>query len=138
MALRVAICRPSYVLILSSSSTYDHRRGTLPDPVCSPHVKPSTGGLVVRWVTTGEYPLLYVFAVPMIAWRAETFCLWSILFVDPWSASRGEEYLLMLGPCSSSLVARFLQYQSSSQLRPVCLTNSAPQHTCSMFRASCR
>ncbi|KAF2679085.1 hypothetical protein K458DRAFT_461524, partial [Lentithecium fluviatile CBS 122367] len=30
-------------------------------PVCSPHDKPLTGGLVVRWVTTSESPLLYVF-----------------------------------------------------------------------------
>jgi len=52
-----------YTRKLHNSFTYDHRRGTLPDPVCSPHVKPSTGGLVVRWVTTGEYPLLYVFDI---------------------------------------------------------------------------
>ncbi|KAF1992744.1 hypothetical protein P154DRAFT_452103, partial [Amniculicola lignicola CBS 123094] len=30
-------------------------------PVRSPIFKPVTGGLVVRWVTTSEYPLLYVF-----------------------------------------------------------------------------
>ncbi|KAH7338520.1 hypothetical protein BKA66DRAFT_435244, partial [Pyrenochaeta sp. MPI-SDFR-AT-0127] len=29
-------------------------------PVRSPNDKPLTGGSVVRWVTTGEYPLLYV------------------------------------------------------------------------------
>jgi hypothetical protein len=47
---------------LVCSFTYDHRRRTILGPVRSPHGKPSTGGLVVRWVTTGEYPLLYVFA----------------------------------------------------------------------------
>ncbi|ENI00045.1 hypothetical protein COCC4DRAFT_151420, partial [Bipolaris maydis ATCC 48331] len=38
----------------------------------SPNVKPSTGGLVVRWVTTGESPLLYVFvfASPLIFTRS--------------------------------------------------------------------
>jgi hypothetical protein len=30
-------------------------------PVRSAIFKQDTGGLVVRWVTTGEYPLLYVF-----------------------------------------------------------------------------
>jgi hypothetical protein len=48
-------------VIFADSSTYDHRRMIALDPVRSPHVKPSTGGLVVRWVTTGESPLLYVF-----------------------------------------------------------------------------
>ena len=36
------------------TATYDHRQRTTPDPVCSPHDKPLTGELVVRWVTTGE------------------------------------------------------------------------------------
>ncbi|KAF1936995.1 hypothetical protein EJ02DRAFT_357779, partial [Clathrospora elynae] len=31
-------------------------------PVCSAVLKQCTGGLVVRWVTTSESPLLYVFA----------------------------------------------------------------------------
>jgi hypothetical protein len=31
-------------------------------PVRSAVLKQRTGGLVVRWVTTSEYPLLYVFA----------------------------------------------------------------------------
>jgi hypothetical protein len=30
-------------------------------PVRSAVLKQDTGGLVVRWVTTSEYPLLYVF-----------------------------------------------------------------------------
>jgi hypothetical protein len=32
-------------------------------PVRSALFKQRTGGLVVRWVTTSEYPLLYVFAI---------------------------------------------------------------------------
>jgi hypothetical protein len=32
-------------------------------PVRSAIFKQDTGGLVVRWVTTDEYPLLYVFAI---------------------------------------------------------------------------
>jgi hypothetical protein len=38
-------------------------------PVRSAVLKQCTGGLVVRWVTTGEYPLLYVFDVFLLFWR---------------------------------------------------------------------
>jgi hypothetical protein len=44
-----------------SASTYDHRILRILLPVCSAYIKRDTGGLVVRWVTTGESPLLYVF-----------------------------------------------------------------------------
>jgi hypothetical protein len=44
------------------SSTYDHRTLKTRLPVRSALFKQRTGGLVVRWVTTGESPLLYVFA----------------------------------------------------------------------------
>ncbi|KAF1364889.1 hypothetical protein EJ07DRAFT_97427, partial [Lizonia empirigonia] len=47
----------------SSSSTYDHRTLKTRLPVRSAIFKQRTGGLVVRWVTTGESPLLYVFAI---------------------------------------------------------------------------
>jgi hypothetical protein len=43
-------------------STYDHRTLKIELPVRSAVLKQCTGGLVVRWVTTSEYPLLYVFA----------------------------------------------------------------------------
>jgi hypothetical protein len=43
------------------SFTYDHRTLRTELPVRSAELKQCTGGLVVRWVTTGEYPLLYVF-----------------------------------------------------------------------------
>jgi hypothetical protein len=43
--------------------TYDHRTLRTELPVRSAELKQCTGGLVVRWVTTGEYPLLYVFVV---------------------------------------------------------------------------
>jgi hypothetical protein len=42
-------------------STYDHRTLKTRLPVRSALFKQRTGGLVVRWVTTGESPLLYVF-----------------------------------------------------------------------------
>jgi hypothetical protein len=42
-------------------STYDHRKLNSALPVRSAVLKQFTGGLVVRWVTTGESPLLYVF-----------------------------------------------------------------------------
>jgi hypothetical protein len=44
------------------SITYDHRTLKTRLPVRSALFKQRTGGLVVRWVTTSEYPLLYVFA----------------------------------------------------------------------------
>jgi hypothetical protein len=42
-------------------NTYDHRALNTRLPVRSAIFKQRTGGLVVRWVTTGESPLLYVF-----------------------------------------------------------------------------
>ncbi|KAF2704991.1 hypothetical protein K504DRAFT_515607 [Pleomassaria siparia CBS 279.74] len=45
------------------SFTYDHRTMNLTHPVCSAIFKHCTGGLVVKWVTIGEYLLLYVFFV---------------------------------------------------------------------------
>jgi hypothetical protein len=46
----------------NKNSTYDHRTLKTRLPVRSALFKQRTGGLVVRWVTTSEYPLLYVFA----------------------------------------------------------------------------
>jgi hypothetical protein len=44
-------------------NTYDHRTLKTRLPVRSALFKQRTGGLVVRWVTTGESPLLYVFCL---------------------------------------------------------------------------
>ncbi|KAH8635920.1 hypothetical protein IG631_07754 [Alternaria alternata] len=44
------------------ADTYDHRTLKIRLPVRSAIYKQCTGGLVVRWVTTSESPLLYVFA----------------------------------------------------------------------------
>ncbi|KAH6881758.1 hypothetical protein BKA58DRAFT_7616 [Alternaria rosae] len=52
----------SYTTISAHSFTYDHRILRSRLPVRSALVKQDIGGLVVRWVTTGESPLLYVFA----------------------------------------------------------------------------
>ena len=41
--------------------TYDHRLKKIGHPVRSAIHKLEIGGLVVGWVTTSEYPLLYVF-----------------------------------------------------------------------------
>jgi hypothetical protein len=41
--------------------TYDHRTLNARLPVRSALFKQRTGGLVVKWVTISEYPLLYVF-----------------------------------------------------------------------------
>jgi hypothetical protein len=45
------------------SFTYDHRTLKIRLPVRSAIYKQCTGGLVVRWVTTSESPLLYVFGI---------------------------------------------------------------------------
>jgi hypothetical protein len=50
-----------YSMYLSNTFTYDHRTLKTGLPVRSALLKQRTGGLVVRWVTTSEYPLLYVF-----------------------------------------------------------------------------
>jgi hypothetical protein len=47
--------------IFAHPFTYDHRTLKTRLPVRSALFKQRTGGLVVRWVTTSEYPLLYVF-----------------------------------------------------------------------------
>jgi hypothetical protein len=48
-------------------STYDHRTMNTELPVRSAVLKHCTGGLVVRWVTTSESPLLYVFVFAAFA-----------------------------------------------------------------------
>jgi hypothetical protein len=50
-----------YSQISDLSSTFDHRTLRTRLPVRSALFKQRTGGLVVRWVTTSEYPLLNVF-----------------------------------------------------------------------------
>jgi hypothetical protein len=49
------------MLAVIQTDTYDHRTLKTRLPVRSALFKQRTGGLVVRWVTTSEYPLLYVF-----------------------------------------------------------------------------
>jgi hypothetical protein len=58
--------------------TYDHRTLRTELPVRSAVLKQCTGGLVVRWVTTGEYPLLYVFVFVF----ASVSCLLNIMMLD--------------------------------------------------------
>ena len=72
-------------------------------PVRSAIYKHDTGGLVVRWVTTSESPLLYVFVFApsfcpqrraldgveeidshMMSWKSQAGCIFSF-----WSASSG-------------------------------------------------
>jgi hypothetical protein len=50
-----------YVELFAHPFTYDHRILRARLPVRSALDKQDTGGLVVRWVTTSESPLLYVF-----------------------------------------------------------------------------
>jgi hypothetical protein len=58
----------------SSHPTYDHRTTKIELPVRSAVLKRGTGGLVVRWVTTSEYPLLYVFALFFNRYGSITAC----------------------------------------------------------------
>jgi hypothetical protein len=51
------------IVQLAKHDTYDHRTLKIRLPVRSAIYKQCTGGLVVRWVTTSESPLLYVFAI---------------------------------------------------------------------------
>ena len=49
-----------YVIRSTSPATYDHRRMKTGHPVRSGVLKHSTGCVVVGWVTTSEFQLLYV------------------------------------------------------------------------------
>ncbi len=49
------------MLHMDVTATYDHRLKRIGHPVRSAIHKLEIGGLVVGWVTTSEYPLLYVF-----------------------------------------------------------------------------
>ena len=46
---------------MRKAATYDHRLRRIGHPVRSAIHKPQIGRLVVGWVTTSEYLLLYVF-----------------------------------------------------------------------------
>lgn len=58
--------------MIAGIDTYDHRTLKTRLPVRSALFKQRTGGLVVRWVTTSEYPLLYVFVFlrVVLEWQA--------------------------------------------------------------------
>ncbi|KAF2635636.1 hypothetical protein P280DRAFT_411302, partial [Massarina eburnea CBS 473.64] len=58
--------------LFDETFTYDHRTMNTELPVRSAVLKHRTGGLVVRWVTTSEYLLLYVFAFFLRNFRS--FC----------------------------------------------------------------
>jgi hypothetical protein len=65
MKIRSSPTRIGYANIYNARhdiSTYDHFSMKTFDPVCSRKNKHGRGGLVLRWVTTGESPLLYVFS----------------------------------------------------------------------------
>ncbi|KAF2623570.1 hypothetical protein BU25DRAFT_176775 [Macroventuria anomochaeta] len=62
-----------YFIKKNTSSTYDHRTLKTRLPVRSALFKQRTGGLVVRWVTTSEYLLLYVFGLFRSVLRTDSF-----------------------------------------------------------------
>lgn len=66
-----------YGCIISTSLPHTTTgEGIYRNPVCSSHVKPSTGGPVVRWVTTRESPLLYVFYFLQEHVSSKFLCSW--------------------------------------------------------------
>ena len=65
------------------TATYDHRLKRKGHPVRSAILKLQIGGLVVRWVTTSEYPLLYVFFLFLGG------LLWPMFLVWQWMTSTG-------------------------------------------------
>ncbi|TLS20985.1 uncharacterized protein PpBr36_10842, partial [Pyricularia pennisetigena] len=67
------------------TDTYDHTHWNTRDPVRSPLVKPVRAELVLRWVTTGESSVLYVFL---------RFCSILSLYVLHWI----QEARLLFGP----------------------------------------
>ena len=68
----IAVAMSNATIILHCnlcSSTYDHRSKKAKDPVRSPIYKLRTGLVVVRWVTTCEFKLSYVFVAVFFARR---------------------------------------------------------------------
>jgi hypothetical protein len=55
------------MMLKTLSTTYDHIHLKARDPVRSPIVKQVRAGLVVRSVTTSEYPVLYVFCCALLS-----------------------------------------------------------------------
>jgi hypothetical protein len=92
MVHKELLCSRIVVQILDMMSkqaqtiTYDHRTLRTRLPVRSAIFKQCTGGSVLRWVTTGESPLLYVF---VFVFGVEFF-RWSRLAVwVEWSGGGG-------------------------------------------------
>lgn len=82
--------------LLRSAVTYDHSSWRIRDPVCSPIVKPRSGELVLRSVTTGESSLLYVLLILFIF--AAGSCKWVY-----------DEKLLVLFPLNMGFISRYTE-----------------------------
>ncbi|OAF99627.1 hypothetical protein CC84DRAFT_1103593, partial [Paraphaeosphaeria sporulosa] len=85
---------------LGTSFTYDHRTLRTRLPVRSAIYKQCTGGSVVRWVTTGESPLLYVFCRPNFA----DVGLWGMIytaFLTAWRLPRHASVVALRGSAHS-------------------------------------
>ena len=99
-ALGVALSPPLCEDYISPSTidsfTYDHRILRIAHPVCSAVLKQDTGGLVVRWVTTGEYPLLYVFDIFVMP---RVIINPTILILHLGSSNSISMYVLFFGVC---------------------------------------
>ena len=84
---------------MTGSFTYDHRTLKIRLPVRSAIYKQCTGGLVVRWVTTSESPLLYVFCSFLLHGMAGCHVH---VFVTPRQNLVVEEYRLAESPLVSN------------------------------------
>jgi hypothetical protein len=68
------------ISIRTVTVTYDHRLRRIGHPVRSAIHKPQIGRLVVGWVTTSEYLLLYVFGfcLPLFPFLCAVGSLWTM------------------------------------------------------------
>jgi hypothetical protein len=89
--------------------TYDHRLKRIGHPVRSAIHKLEIGGLVVGWVTTSEYPLLYVF-----------FCL-LFIFCSSAEANIGRytKFRDLFRHCCMLFCYLFLQFGSMGKYWPI-------------------
>ncbi|KAF1918313.1 hypothetical protein BDU57DRAFT_444359 [Ampelomyces quisqualis] len=79
------------------SFTFDHRTLRTRLPVRSALFKQRTGGPVVRWVTTGESPLLNVFLLVLAGWEEVDGC-WNFPRCHRAADATEHETFLVLSP----------------------------------------
>ena len=92
--------------------TYDHRLRRIGHPVRSAIHKPQIGRLVVGWVTTSEYLLLYVFGCFFWTYHNKYICYLVIVFPNHPLFSPCLTHSSFRILVQSSLICRVLEYLS--------------------------